>query len=190
MENASATTPGIIPAPPPQPIRIDIGCGTKKREGFVGVDVRPFDGVDVQMDAGKDRWPWNDGSVDEINASHFVEHLTPPERIHFANEAFRVLKPGAKATITTPHWASCRAYGDLTHQWPPVTSFWLMYLNAEWRKVNAPHNDGYTCDFAATWGFSLNPDPYILLKNDEFKQRAVNYYIEAAQDMTATLIKR
>lgn len=185
----TATTPGLT-YQAPAPIRIDIGCGKAKKPGFIGVDVRPFEGVDVTMDAGKDRWPWNDGTVDEINASHVVEHLKPAERIHFVNEAHRVLKPGAKLVLQTPHWASCRAYGDLTHEWPPVTSFWLFYLSKEWRAQNAPHNDAYTCDFAATWGYGLINDPWITLKNDEFKARAVQYYIEAAQDLTATLTKR
>ena len=35
-----------------------------------------------------------------LDRQHDFQHLTPAERIHFANEAFRVLKKGAKATVT------------------------------------------------------------------------------------------
>jgi len=169
-------------------VKLDLGCGTRKKEGYIGVDSRQFDGVDVVCDLGTEPWPWQDDTVDEAHSSHMVEHLTGPQRIHFVNELCRVLKRGGKATLVTPHWASCRAYGDLTHQWPPVSEFWFYYLNVEWRKVNAPHNDGYTCDFDATWGYSLHPS--LNVRNVEFQQFALNSHKEAAQDIIATLTKR
>lgn len=169
-------------------MKLDLGCGTRKKEGFIGVDSRQFDGVDVVADLGADKWPWQDETVDEVHCSHMVEHLTAPQRVHFVNELCRVLKRGGKAAIVVPHWASCRAYGDLTHQWPPVSEFWFYYLNAEWRKVNAPHNDGYSCDFDATWGYSLHPS--LNVRNVEFQQFALNSHKEAAQDIVATLTKR
>jgi hypothetical protein len=87
-----------------------------------------------------------------------------------------------------PHWASCRAYGDLTHQWPPVSEFWFYYLNADWRKQNAPHNDTYTCDFDAVWGYGMHPT--ITTRNQEYQQFAMANYKEAVQDIHATLTKK
>lgn len=168
-------------------MKLDLGCGMNKRDGFLGVDSRQFPGVDYVADLTKP-WSWDDNSVEEIHCSHFVEHLTAPERIHFANELYRVLNPGGKATLITPHWASCRAYGDLTHQWPPVSEFWFYYLAKDWRAVNAPHNDGYTCDFEATWGYSLAAE--IQPRNVEYQSFALRFYKEAAQDLIATLTKR
>ena len=168
-------------------VNIDLGCGTRKRDGFIGVDVLDFPGVDVKCDLGKDKWPWEDNSVDEANASHFIEHLTGDERIHFFNELYRVLKVDAKATIITPHWSSGRAYGDLTHKWPPVVEMFWYYLNAEWRAKNAPHIS-FTCDFAAVWGYSINPTWQV--RNQETQTFGVSHYREVAQDMMATLTKR
>lgn len=170
----------------PDALKIDLGCGKNKREGFLGVDSIAFEGVDVVADL-RQKWPWEDDSVDEVHASHFVEHLTAPERIHFVNELYRVLKKGGKAMVITPHWASCRAYGDLTHQWPPVSEFWFYYLKEEWRAVNAPHNQDYRCNFDTTWGYSQHPS--IVPRNQEFQQFALQFYKEAAQDMVATLTK-
>ena len=113
-------------------VKLDLGCGVHKKEGFVGVDSIAFAGVDVVADL-RTRWPWDDGSVDEVHASHFVEHLTANERTHFCNELFRVLKVGGKATVIVPHWGNHRAYGDPTHQWPPVSEFWFYYLSRAWR---------------------------------------------------------
>ena len=130
-------------------LKLDLGCGKNPKQGFVGVDALDF-GQDVKADLRK-RWPWNDGSVEEVHCSHFLEHLTQDERVHFFNELDRVLVKGGKATIATPHWLSERAYGDPTHKMPPVVFFSYYYLNEEWRKVNAPHT-GYQCNLESTGG--------------------------------------
>lgn len=169
-------------------MKLDLGCGKHKKGGFIGVDCRAFDGVDVVCNLGVDVWPWQDDTVDEAHCSHMVEHLTAAERIHFVNELCRVLKRGAKATIIVPHWCSNRAYGDLTHQWPPVSEMWFFYLKREWREANAPHNDGYTCDFDSAWGYAVNPA--LATRNSEYVQHALESFKEAASDTVATLTKR
>jgi SAM-dependent methyltransferase len=168
-------------------VKLDFGCGKNKREGFEGVDILPFEGVDHVIDL-RSKWPWADESVDEAHASHFLEHLTAQERIHFINELHRVLKPGGKCQVIVPHWASTRAYGDLTHQWPPVSEFWFYYLSEAWRESNAPHNNFYTCDFEVTWGYNLHPE--LLARNQEYQTHAVTFWKEAAQDLSATLTKK
>lgn len=168
-------------------MKLDLGCGKNKKEGFIGVDSIAFEGVDIVHDLTQP-WPWANDSIDEVNCSHFIEHLTAEQRIHFVNELHRVMKKGANATIITPHWASQRAYGDLTHQWPPIVEMWFFYLNKDWRSEQAPHNTFYTCDFEATWGYSLHPQ--IATRNQEFQQFATTFYKEAVQDMMANLKKR
>lgn len=166
-----------------------------RQENFTGVDSIDFPGkADVVADL-RQPWPWADGSVEEARASHFIEHLTAMERVHFANELHRVLVPGGKAEITVPHWASCRAYGDPTHAWPPVSEFWLYYLNRDWRLREAPHTDarylpgGFACDFdATTMTYSLHPD--MAIKSPQEQRFAVQWYKEAALEMIATLTCR
>jgi SAM-dependent methyltransferase len=172
---------------PVEDLKIDIGCGPNKQPGFKGIDIRKFDGVDFQFDVGKDTWPFKDDSVDEAYCSHLMEHLKPAARIHCVNELHRVLKPGAKCTLITPHWASNRAYGDLTHEWPPVSEMWFYYLNKDWRTAQAPHNDEYTCNFEVTWGYLLKPE--IQARNQEYQIYALQNYKESALDMIATMVK-
>jgi hypothetical protein len=169
-------------------MKIDLGCGPKKREGFLGVDSKPFEGVDIVADL-RQRWPWSDGEVDEAFSSHFIEHLTPPERIHFANELFRVLKIGGKATLVAPHWSNFMAYGDLTHQWPPISEFWFNYLNRGWRKENAPHNDTYLCDFDSEWSFTLLQDTQNTQMGKDFPSFAARFCKDAIFEVVATLTK-
>jgi SAM-dependent methyltransferase len=185
-------------------LRIDLGCGPSCRDGYVGADRIKFnDKVVYVFDAGRDRWPWADGSVDEVQSSHFLEHLTARERCHAMNELYRVLKPGkwengrptgGFACFVVPHWASCRAYGDPTHAWPPMGEFWTWYLDKGWRAQNAPHTDaehlpwGYACDFIFVNGQTWNPA--LNVRNDEYKAFAMANYKEAVQDLHINLVKR
>lgn len=196
------------PAAPPPPLRLNLGSGpfTPPPDNdpraflktYTHVDARQFEGVNVVHDLGTAPWPWADDSVDEAYASHFVEHLRGYRysddepwahlpRVVFANELYRVLKPGARVTIITPHWCSMRAYGDLTHQWPPVSEFWAHYLSREWRTQFAPHNDFYTCNFHIQWGHGMHQD--LLPRADDFRQFALTWFREAAQDLHMTWTK-
>jgi hypothetical protein len=181
------------------PLRIDLGCGKNKRKDgeWVGVDEIAFDGVDIVMNLAKDKWPWKDNSVTEAYASHFVEHLEPMERVHFVNELHRVMKDPVyengvlvqgKVSIIVPHWASQRAYGDLTHKWPPVSEFWFYYLDKDWREVNAPHNQFYTCNFLTQISYGVHQA--LAGRNIEYQQNALTWWKEACTDSIATLIKK
>lgn len=179
-------------------LKLDLGCGKGKQAGFLGVDRRPFEGVDIVHDLLVMPWPWENDSVSEVYCSHFLEHLDHnrrnPERVRFMNELYRILTPGGKATIITPHWASNRAYGDFTHADKPVSEMFWYYLNREWRKQNAPDNDiewnpdGYSCDFAATWGYTVRPD--LQTRAQDYVTFALANYKESVLDMICTLTKR
>lgn len=176
-----------------KPLLLDVGCGKNKKPDHVGIDIIKFDGVDVVLNAGADRLPYDDGTVDGVFTSHFFEHLNAKERIHFCNEVYRVLGKGKEVTIIVPFHGSGRALGDLSHEWPPVVEFFFFYLNREWRKLNAPHLDsefnpkGFSCHLTGTWGYSIAPK--FAVRNVEFQQWAIEHYRESATDMIATLKK-
>lgn len=193
-KKAKLVAPPVVEVVSTPTLKLDFGCGPHPREGFEGVDQFQFDNkVKYVMDVKTTPWPWADNSVAEAHASHFVEHLTGMERVKFVNELYRVLVPGGQCQIIVPHWASCRAYGDPTHQWPPVSEFWFYYLSKVWRESNTPHDDikynpdGFNCDFSATWGYSLNPN--LANRNQEYQQFAMSNYKEACSDLIATLTK-
>ena len=170
-------------------LMLDLGTGNGKRKpaGYLGVDLYAGDGVDIVHDL-RATWPWADNSVEEAQAIHLVNQLTASERVHFANELFRVLRPGAKATLYIPYWASGTAYGQLRNEWPPVSEHWFVYLNREWREANDTNGMPYTCDFDHTIGYGLHQ--HLVSRSMEYQQHAVQFWKEAAQDMVVTLIKR
>src|SRR6202040_2711393 len=62
-------------------VRIDVGCGTSKKPGCIGIDLLPAPGVDHVLDILKEDLPFQNRSVDYIFSSHFVEHISPPNRV-------------------------------------------------------------------------------------------------------------
>lgn len=169
----------------PAPLRLDIGCGKTKMDGWEGIDSIDFGQKHVH-DVRKGL-PFADNSVSEVRSSHFVEHLTGQERIAFFNELWRVMKDGATAQIVTPNWSHACAYGDPTHQWPPMSQWYPLYLHKEWRANNAPHV-GYTCHFdhvvAGSWDQSIEG------RNPETKSMMMNNYTNAWRDLIVTLTAR
>lgn len=184
---------GPEPAKNGATLKIDFGCGKNKREGFFGVDSIKYPGVDMVVDLAdvSKPYPWEDNSVAEAHASHFLEHLDSIERIHFLNELYRILIPNGPCQVIVPHWASGRAYGDPTHKMPPVCEFATYYWRKDWRDQNAPHTDaenwplGFKCNFDVQGGANLHP--LVAMRNREFQEFAMVFYKEAAQDSIWTL---
>ncbi len=95
-------------------LKIDIGCGTSKQEGFIGLDYMDLPGVDHVLDLTADPLPFADNSVSEVFSAHFLEHIHAPN--HIFSEIGRVCKDGAKIEFLTPYAFSNEAfiYGHVT----------------------------------------------------------------------------
>jgi predicted SAM-dependent methyltransferase len=81
-------------------LRLDLGCGSFKRPGFVGIDLLTT--ADIQWDI---RWglPFEDNSITEIRSDHFFEHLELPDLVDVLQECRRVLASGGVLDFTVPH---------------------------------------------------------------------------------------
>lgn len=190
----------------PKTLKLDIGCGKNPKEGFTGVDAinfgqkHVFDVADPHlrykgifhrryMEGVYKPWPWKDNSVDEVHSSHFLEHLVWPERIHFFNELYRVMKSGATATIITPNWSHECHYGDPTHQ-APLSQWYRLYLCKEWRSTQAPHAP-YTCDFPLSLQTCIGTlEPHIQTRSPEVQQEFCRSQINATRDLIVTFKKK
>lgn len=95
-------------------MKLNLGAGSTKLDGFVGVDIRPVSDMTADL---SNPWPFEDESIEEIRASHIVEHL--PDPLFTMAEAFRVLKPGGRIDIDVPSTNGMGAFQDPTHK-----SFW------------------------------------------------------------------
>jgi SAM-dependent methyltransferase len=95
-------------------LKIDLGCGSSKRPGFVGLDYVAGPGVDHVLDLTRDRFPFADNTVSHVFSAHFLEHIGEPN--HVFGEISRVCRDGATIEFWTPYAFSNEAfvYGHLT----------------------------------------------------------------------------
>jgi hypothetical protein len=98
-------------------VKLNIGCGTNIIAGYINVDHAACYKPDVVADL-EQGWPWPDNSVDEILASHILEHIANFK--HITQSIYRVLKIGGFVDIRVPHPRHDHFLGDPTHVRPIV----------------------------------------------------------------------
>lgn len=129
-------------------LRLDVGCGRNKREGFVGVDI--IEGVDVVCDVSTDDLPFAEGSVDELFTSHCLEHIDRQNLYHVFREFTRVARDGTRLEIWHPYGfhGDAHIFGHrnvlteqvyyhlcVTHQ-----EFWTESLRGRWQLDEVRYN--------------------------------------------------
>ena len=95
---------------------LDIGCGPSKLNGSIGIDLLPYNGVDLVGDALEILREFPDKSVDFLYSRHFLEHVHDLDS--FVCEFSRVLKNECYAEIIVPHFSNPYFYSDPTHVRP------------------------------------------------------------------------
>lgn len=96
-------------------LKLHLGCGMSRMEGWVNCDLHPGPKVDLAFDV-QQPWPFPDNAVTEIFASHMLEHLSDPHA--FFREAWRVLQPNGSIRLRMPYGDHKSAWWDLTHRQP------------------------------------------------------------------------
>jgi ubiquinone/menaquinone biosynthesis C-methylase UbiE len=95
-------------------ILLDVGCGSNKYPGSLGIDIARIKGVDFVADVTAGL-PFKDSSIDGVYASHVLEHFD--DLVGVMNEIWRVCKPGGRVYITVPHASSSfMTWRDPTHR--------------------------------------------------------------------------
>lgn len=56
-------------------LKINLGCGLDRREGWLNVDKLHVKGADEIVDLFRFPWPWDDGMASEMYAGHLIEHI-------------------------------------------------------------------------------------------------------------------
>lgn len=93
---------------------LDLGCGTNKRAGSVGLDISADTDADIVHDLDTFPYPIEDDSFDRVVMQDVIEHVAEPMRV--VAEVHRILRPGGRLVLRTPHFSSALAYGDPTHR--------------------------------------------------------------------------
>lgn len=94
-------------------IRLNLGGGQEKLEGFLNIDRVELPTVDIVADIEKGI-PLPDNSVIEVRASYILEHIADVSAL--MQELYRVCKPDAKLVVKVPYFKSTAAFKDPTHR--------------------------------------------------------------------------
>lgn len=85
--------------------KLNLGCGGKPIEGYVGVDL--FKGPTVDEVFEIHRIPYKADSIGGIYSEHALEHLSFGEAEEALTEWYRVLEPGAELILKMPDFEDC-----------------------------------------------------------------------------------
>ena len=155
-------------------VKLNLGCGSDVRPGWVNVDKFPCDNQVVQADFPI--LPFASGYADEILLSHVLEHFGFKDGETLCAEMARVLKPGGVAHIEVPDIAWCAAqflgapepqsYTDPANDYNTQHK-WGLFAMSLW---GDQHNEG----LFHKWGYTAHRLCY-LLQHVGFAEINVNY---------------
>jgi ubiquinone/menaquinone biosynthesis C-methylase UbiE len=119
-------------------MKLNLGCGSKKIPGFIGVDIKS---ADVVADIRK--LPFDDDSADEIMAIHVCEHLPVREILSVIREWRRVLKPGGVMALELP--CLDKVLEHFAKGSPENFTLWALYGDP------STHKDGFPAYHKWAW---------------------------------------
>jgi SAM-dependent methyltransferase len=93
---------------------LNLGCGLKKVEGALNVDLCPDVAPDLVHDLNLIPWPFNDSQFSEVLAYDVLEHCD--DVIAALDEIHRICRNGSVVRITVPHFSCANAFTDPTHR--------------------------------------------------------------------------
>jgi hypothetical protein len=107
-------------------MKLNIGAGDKRYEGFTNCDHNNLFNPEYVFDLEKDKWPFEDNSVDEVIAYHILEHMGEGY-FHCLKELYRVCKNNALIDIKVPHYKNEHQFYDPTHRRPITQVGFLLF---------------------------------------------------------------
>ena len=145
-------------------MKINLGSGYKRHQGYVNVDGDELTSPDYVVDLERDRFPFDDNTVTDVIAHHVLEHIGAGY-FHLLQELYRVCKNGAIIDIRVPHPRHETFLNDPTHVRPiTVNGLGLLSQKANREDIaNGGHFSAlgisYKVDFEVV-EFMHSPDPY------------------------------
>ncbi|RLI32956.1 hypothetical protein DRO51_00550 [Candidatus Bathyarchaeota archaeon] len=83
-------------------VKLNMGCGEDKKEGYINIDNRESCKPDMVYDLEKTPYPFENESAEEILWKDSLEHLSWRVIENVLKECYRILKKGGRMYIQTP----------------------------------------------------------------------------------------
>ena len=160
-------------------LRMNVGCGKGRVEGFVNCDLFPGSNVDEVFDC-QGKWPFPDDSAQDVVASHVLEHLEDPKA--FFREAWRVLIPNGSMAIRVPYGGHRAAWWDLEHKRPWFAESFAFVQPKYAASVGNPEHAGWRWYYSVEYvDFRLSPMPARYLRR-KWQRRLLVPWVNAVPD--------
>ncbi len=131
-------------------MKLNLGSGHAKREGWVNVDRLSCVNPDVMLDITKAPWPWEDSCVERIDADNLFEHIGwgpggEDLLMLTMNQAHRILMPGGILWFRVPDFRRwpVGALRDPTHRRYFVTESMDYWMDGHQTHKNYGKSYGY-----------------------------------------------
>jgi hypothetical protein len=123
-------------------MRLNLGCGDFKIDGWVNVDKYGHFDADVVHDLEQFPWPFDDDTAEEVLLNHVLEHLGQDTGVFLGimKELYRVSRAGAQVRIHVPHPRHDDFITDPTHVraiLPDTLAMFDREVNERWRTEKA-----------------------------------------------------
>ncbi len=123
-------------------MKINMGCGNRRAEGYLNVDKFSNASADLIVDLEKTPWPWETSSVSEVRFIHSLEHMGHDTGtfLGIIKEVYRICANGATVVIHVPHPRHDNYIGDPTHVRPITAQQFLLFdkqLNDHWKQTQS-----------------------------------------------------
>ncbi|MDA0240773.1 MAG: hypothetical protein O3A84_12210 [Proteobacteria bacterium] len=146
-------------------MRLNLGCGLNKIDGFINVDKEAACVPDQVVDLEQFPWPFDDDVAEEVVLSHTLEHLGEDRDTYLTiiKELYRICRHGALVRIAVPHPRHDDYLQDPTHVRPILPAQFSLFSkrqNREWAEqgyANTPLALYLEVDFEIE-GVELMPD--------------------------------
>lgn len=124
-------------------------------------------------------------SVDEIYGHCVIEKV--PNLIAFIDECHRLLRPGGKASFTSPHYASIEAWASpLVIR--GVGDYSLNFASKEWRETNKYTEASVLSDFEVSGSFTI--EETLSHRAEEARNFFLKHYNNVVRLVHFTLTKK
>ena len=94
-------------------MKLNLGCGSDYKKGWINVDVVKGT-ADVVWDLNRFPYPFKDNSADYVLLKHVLEHLD--DIILVMNELHRIVKRGGIVEIRVPFYTNFQALTHVQHK--------------------------------------------------------------------------
>ena len=149
-------------------MKLNMGCGYNKREGWINVDSVKACAPDVLHDLESLPWPWTNDSADSVRFNHSLEHMgrEPAVFLGMMQELYRVCRNRAEIEIAVPHPRHDNFLGDPTHVriiTPSLLQLFDRRACDEFKRLggsNTPFAHYLNVDFAITSVVTVLDEPY------------------------------